>query len=209
MKAFIALKDYIHRHKSENAKFHYLRFCKTTKLIYLIYASLTLFFIFFAMSKSSASDSVLSQNKEALSTAIDARKTNTAKVQTSIPSDWIFFSMSTDQDAALFYSPGSARISGNQIELMVKWIYYQKQGPAYANSQKILKLALGDYNYTLSYGIGLFIFDCASRMGAETKEIYFDAKGNVIFSFVPEPLVARYFASDTVYGYLLSIVCPK
>jgi hypothetical protein len=55
-----------------------------------------------------------------------------------------FFSMGVDEDAALYYSPESVHISGNKVELMVKWTYLQKQGPTYSNSQKIIKLAQGN-----------------------------------------------------------------
>jgi S1-C subfamily serine protease len=127
----------------------------------------------------------------------------------SIPSDWLFFSMSAEQDAVMYYSPQSLRKSGNGIELYIKWIYLSLQGPSYANSQKILKHALGLNNFDLSYGIGLFRFDCENRAGTETKEIYFDSRGDVILVYVPSPLVSSYFAPETVYGYLLDIICKK
>jgi S1-C subfamily serine protease len=78
------------------------------------------------------------------STTIDDHKPNPAQSQTSIPSDWTFFTMGVDKDAALFYSPESVHTSGNKVELMVKWTHLQKQGPTYSNSQKIIKLALGN-----------------------------------------------------------------
>lgn len=69
--------------------------------------------------------------------------------------------MGIDEDAALYYSPESVNIYENKVELMVRWIYLQKQGPTYSNSQKIINLAQRKYNYTfltvlaLSYSIVL------------------------------------------------------
>ena len=143
------------------------------------------------------------------STSIDDHKPNTTHLQTSIASDWTFFTMGADNDAALFYSPESVHRSGNKVDLMVKWTHLQKQGPTYSNSQKIIKLAQGKYNDTLSYGIGSFTFDCVSRIGTETKEIYYTSQGNIIFTYVPAQPVSRYFAPDTIYVNLMEIVCTK
>ncbi len=150
------------------------------------------------------------------STTIDDHKPNpnqpqknTAQPQTSIPSAWTFFTMGADNDAALFYNPKSVHTSGNKVDLMVKWIHLQKQGPTYSNSQKIIKQALGEYNYTLAYGIGSFTFDCVSRIGTETKEIYYNTEGTIIFTYVPAQPVSRYFAPDTIYGNLMTIVCTR
>ena len=143
------------------------------------------------------------------STTIDGRKPDTTQLETSIPSDWTFFTMGADNDAALFYSPASVHRSGNKVDLMVKWTHLQKQGPTYSNSQKIIKLAQGKYNDTLSYGIGSFTFDCVSRIGTETKEIYYNSQGNIIFTYVPAQPVSRYFTPDTIYGNLMEIVCTK
>ena len=117
--------------------------------------------------------------------------------------------MGVDEDAALYYSPESVHISGNKVELMVKWDHIKKQGPTYSNSQKIIKLAMGAYNYTLSYGIGSFTFDCVSGIGTETKEIYYNSEGTTVATYVPAQPVSSYFAPNTIYGNLLKIVCTK
>ena len=49
----------------------------------------------------------------------------------------------------------------------------------------------------LSYGIGLFTFDCVGRIGTETKEIYYNSENNTISTYVPAPQIYRYFAPDT------------
>ena len=149
------------------------------------------------------------QSNDALKSRPIQSQSNTEELKRSMPSDWLFFSMSTDQDTALFYSPKSLRTLGNKRELLIKWIYLNSQGPSYSNSQKILKLSLGEDNYKPSYGIGTFTFDCDSRIGTETKEIYFDSKGTVILAYVPSPLVSSYFKPETVYGYLLNIICKR
>jgi hypothetical protein len=194
-------------------------------------AVIAVLFILSAMSESSGSvpDVVMNQKKKAvvtmyvsghdkeksitaqthLSLATDDRKPKTAQPQTAVPSDWTFFSTSVDEDAALFYSPKTVHRSGNIVELMVKWTYLKKQGPAYANSQKIIKLELGAYNYKLSYGIGSFKFDCGGRTGTETKEVYYDSEGNIIAVYVPAKPVSSYFTPDTIYGNLMEIVCTK
>jgi S1-C subfamily serine protease len=160
--------------------------------------------------KSAFEDSAQkNRSNDALKSRPIQSQANTAELKRSMPSDWLFFSMSEDQDTDLFYSPKSLRTLGNKRELLIKWIYLNPQGPSYSNSQKILKLSLGEDNYKLSYGIGTFIFDCDSRIGTETKEIYFDSKGTVILAYVPSPLVSSYFTPETVYGYLLDIICKR
>ena len=149
------------------------------------------------------------QSNDALISKPIQSQANTAELKASVPSDWLFFSMSADQDTALFYSPKSLRALGNKRELLIKWIYLDSQGPSYSNSQKILKRSPGKDNYKLSYGIGTFIFDCDSRIGTETKEIYFDSKDTVILAYVPSPLVSSHFKPETVYGYLLNIICER
>ena len=143
------------------------------------------------------------------STTVDNHNPNATQSQLSIRSDWTFFTMSVDEDAALYYSPESVHISGNKVELMVKWDHIKKQGPTYSNSQKIIKLAMGAYNYTLSYGIGSFTFDCVSGIGTETKEIYYNSEGTTVATYVPAQPVSSYFAPNTIYGNLLKIVCTK
>lgn len=161
-----------------------------------------------AEKKGAFEDSVQkNQSNDALKSRPIQSQTNTAELKRSMPSDWLFFSMSADQDAALFYSPKSLLTLGNKRELLIKWTYLKSQGPSYSNSQKILKLSLGEDNYKLSYGIGTFIFDCDSRIGTETKEIYFDSKGTVILAYVPSPSVSSHFMLETVYGYLLNTIC--
>jgi|GEM_PF-2087105 S1-C subfamily serine protease len=160
--------------------------------------------------RSAFEDSVQKkQSNDALKSGPIQSQANTEEPNRSMPSDWVYFSMSADQDATLFYSPQSLRTLGNKRELLIKWTYLKPQGPSYSNSQKILKLSLGEDNYKPSYGIGTLIFDCDSRIGTETKEIYFDSKGSVILAYVPSPLVSSYFRPETVYGYLLNIICKK
>ena len=48
---------------------------------------------------------------------------NAAQPKRTMPSDWSFFSMSADQDAALLYSPRSIRTVENNMQVLIKWTY--------------------------------------------------------------------------------------